>query len=101
MSRLGHNNTPRLFSASGLFGWIDLVASHRGVLLSLTGRNYDTEGHLHRDSALANLLLSEAQRLSGLLKEAIAASADVDPRQSGLGSEASLRDPKQRRRWHA
>jgi hypothetical protein len=90
-----------LFSASGLFGWIDLVASDRGVLLSLTGRNYDTEGRLHRDSALANLSLAEARRLSGLLKEAIAASADADPQQPGLWSEASLRNPKQRRGWHA
>jgi hypothetical protein len=82
---------PRLFSTAGTFGAIDIVASDRGLLLSLTGRNYDTQGCLHRDSALANLSISDAQRLSGLLKEAIAASEEPDPRQPGLWSESTLR----------
>jgi hypothetical protein len=73
-------STPRLFSASGTYGEVDIVASDRGVLLSLTGRNYDTMGALHLGSALANLTVSDARRLSGLLQEAIAVSQDANPR---------------------
>jgi hypothetical protein len=96
------SGTPRLFSTAGTFGEVDIVASDRGLLLSLTGRNYDTMGCLHRDSALANLSLADAQRLSGLLKEAIAASEEADPRQPGLWSETTLRHVGARRgRRHA
>ena len=35
---------PRLFSTAGTFGEINLVGSARGVTLSMTGRNYDTDG---------------------------------------------------------
>ena len=91
------SSTPRLFSTAGTFGEVDIVASDRGLLLSLTGRNYDTMGCLHQDSALANLSISDAQRLSGLLKEAIAASEAADPRQPGLWSEATLRNVGARR----
>jgi hypothetical protein len=86
------SSTPRLFSTSGTWGEADIVAQDRGLLLSLTGRNYDTAGCLHQDSALANLSLSDAKRLSGLLKEAIAASEESDPRQPGLWSDATLRN---------
>jgi hypothetical protein len=89
---------PRLFSAAGTFGEVDIVASDRGLLLSLTGRNYDTQGCLHRDSALANLSLSDAQRLAGLLKEAIAASEDADSRQPGLWSDTTVKPVSGRRR---
>jgi hypothetical protein len=84
-------STPRLFSASGTYGEVDIVASDRGVLLSLTGRNYDTMGALHLGSALANLTVCEARRLSGLLQEAIAVSQDADPHQPGLWSEVTAR----------
>jgi hypothetical protein len=90
--------TPRLFSTAGTFGEVDIVASDRGLLLSLTGRNYDTQGCLHQDSALANLSISDAQRLSGLLKEAIAASEESDPRQPELWSDSALRAAGGRRR---
>jgi len=84
-------STPRLFSASGTYGEVDIVASDRGVLLSLTGRNYDTMGALHRGSALANLTVADARRISRLLQEAVAVSQDADPRQPGLWSEATTR----------
>jgi hypothetical protein len=91
VSQLTPNSTARLFSTSGTWGEADVVASDRGVLVSLTGRNYDTHGHLHRDHALANLSVSDAIRLSHLLNEAVAASQDADPRQPGLWSETTLR----------
>lgn len=80
-------STPRLFSASGTYGEVDIVASDRGVLLSLTGRNYDTMGALHLGSALANLTVPDARRVSRLLQEAIAVSQDAHPHQPGLWSE--------------
>jgi hypothetical protein len=96
LKQTGLSNTPRLYSTSGTFGEIDIVASDRGVTLSVTGRNYDTLGRLHLGNALANLSVSDAQRLSGLLSEAIAVSQDADPRQPGLWSEATLRNTGRR-----
>jgi hypothetical protein len=84
-------STSRLFSASGTYGEVDIVASDRGVLLCLTGRNYDTMGALHLGSALAKLTVSDARRVAGLLQEAIAVSQDADPHQPGLWSEATAR----------
>jgi hypothetical protein len=83
-------STPKLFSASGTYGEVDIVASDRGVLLSLTGRNYDTIGALHRGSALANLTVADARRISRLLLEAVAVCR-ADPRQPSLWSKATTR----------
>jgi hypothetical protein len=92
----GLSSTPRLFSTAGTYGEIDIVATDRGVTLSVTGRNYDTMGRLHLGNALTNLSVADAQRLSGLLQEAIAVSQDADPRQPGLWSEATLRNTRRR-----
>jgi hypothetical protein len=87
-----------LVATAGTFGEVDIVACDRGLLLSLTGRNHDTQGCPHQDSALANLSISDAQRLSGLPKEAIAASEDSDPRQPRLRSDSALGAAGGRRR---
>lgn len=65
------HNTSRLFSTSGTFGEVQIVASQEHVTVDMQTRNYDTTGHLHCDHALANLSLIAAMRLRDLLDEAI------------------------------
>ena len=79
----GLSSNARLFSTSGTFGSVDFVATYRGVLVSLTGRNYDTLGYLHRDSALADLSINDAVHLSQLLNEAVQAAQDAERIRSG------------------
>ena len=85
------SDPPRLFSTAGTFGEINLVGSARGVTLSMTGRNYDTDGRLHCSNALANFSTAEAQRLHCLLGQALAAAEDATLDQPGLWSDATLR----------
>ena len=80
----GLSSNARLFSTSGTFGSVDFVGTHRGVLVSLTGRNYNTLGYLHRDAALADLSFHDAVRLSHLLNEAVQAAQDAELSRSGL-----------------
>jgi hypothetical protein len=68
-----------LFSMSGLFGDIQLVATSRDVVLDLYSRNYDCEGRLRRHYALASLPLKDAQRLRDLLDRAIACAEQSTP----------------------
>jgi len=69
-------STTRLFSTCGTFGAVDLVASSRGVVLSVLGRNYGTTGRRQDYNALAGLSVAEARRLRRLLDEAIAVAED-------------------------
>jgi hypothetical protein len=89
--RLPQHNTSRLFSSSGTFGEIQIVAGQDHVIVDVQARNYDTSGHLHRDHALANLSLASAARLRDLLDEAIthAHSVTLDTRQTALWSPAT------------
>jgi hypothetical protein len=79
------NRRPILLSSAGRWGAADIVGTGHGVTLSLTGENYDVTGWLRSSSALANLSLDDARRLSGLLNEAIAFCEDTaDQRQDAL-----------------
>jgi len=80
----------RLFSTCGTFGEVDLVASSRGVVLSVMSRNYDTTGRLHEDGALAGLSVAEARRLSRLLDEAIAVAEDCVVDQPDFWSDPTI-----------
>ena len=73
------DSQPRLLSTGGTWGEIDLVASHRGVTLALTGRNYDVAGHSHTSEALAHLSPAEARRLSYLLHQCVAVAEAASP----------------------
>ena len=92
MPQLYQHNTPRLFSTAGTFGEVDIIATDHGAIFTLTGRNYDTSGHLYRNTALANLSAADAHRLASLLREAVAVSEEVysDSRQAALWSDATF-----------
>ena len=85
-----NTNTTRLFSTRGSFGEVDLVASSRGVVLSVAGRNYDTTGRLQKDNALAGLSVPDARRLHRLLDEAIAVAEDCVVDQPDFWSAATI-----------
>ena len=82
---------PRLYSTSGTFGEITVIAASESIVVDATTRNYDTAGHLHREHALARLSLSAAARLRDLLSAAIdhAQSGLLDVRQTSLWSETT------------
>jgi hypothetical protein len=91
MSRLSNPTTASLQSMSGTFGEFQIVAAQKTVILDLQSRNWDVEGHLHRDSALAHLSVPEASRLRDLLTDAIICAETPDSRQPGLWSDATAR----------
>jgi len=96
MAQLQPASTSRLFSISGTNYEADVVASSRGVLLSVTAKNYDTLGHMYRGNALAALSLSDAIRLRHLLDEAIAVAKDTPPAQPGIWFNATVSDVARR-----
>jgi hypothetical protein len=76
---------------AGSYGELQIAATHCAVVLDVHARNWDTEGQLHQDTALAHLSISDAARLRDLLNEAIVAAENADPRQPGLWSDATAR----------
>jgi len=82
---------PRLWATSGTWGEAEIVGSSRGVLVSLSGRNYDTFGHQRISSALASLTPAEARRLAHLLREA-SAVADIATPDHRVWSDATVAD---------
>jgi hypothetical protein len=99
MQRLiAHTTTASLRTTGGTWGQVEIASTPEHVILDIRARNYDTTGHLHRDTALLNLPLETAVRLRALLGEAIEASLDCEPRQPGLWSNATLETIAHRRR---
>jgi hypothetical protein len=99
MRQLSADTMPaRALSTAGTWGEIQIVPCYESIVLDVQARNYDTSGHLHRDHALASLSLTTAIRLHALLGQAIQAAVDVEPRQPGLWSEATMRGGALRRR---
>jgi len=90
-------STTQLRSLADTFGEAQIVALPSRVVLDLATRNYDTQGHLHRDSALASLSLETAIKLRDLLSEAITAAAGMPEVQPGLWSDATHADFARRR----
>jgi hypothetical protein len=84
-------STGFLRSLDGTFGEAQIVALPSRVILDLQTRNYDTIGHLHRDSALADLAIATAIRLRNMLDEAIVAASDAPPVQPGVWSPVTSR----------
>jgi hypothetical protein len=82
-----------LRSTAGTWGQIQIATTPDSVVLDIATRNYDTQGHLHRDYALANLSIDTAIRLRALLGEAIESALDASAaeRQPGLWSDATMR----------
>jgi hypothetical protein len=94
MSRLTHHTataSPRLFSTSGTFGEVQIVATPRSVVLDIQSRTRDCDGYERCHYALANLSLNEVHRLRDLLSEAIIVAESADARQPGLWSETTTR----------
>lgn len=89
MSGCRQSNTSNLFSVSGTFGELQVVASGDSVVVDVQSRAYDTTGRLHRDHAATRLPLRIAMRLRDLLDRAIVVSADFAPRSRGAGSNAA------------
>jgi hypothetical protein len=94
MSRLTHHTatgSSRLFSTSGTFGEVQIVATPRNVVLDIQSRARDCDGYERCHYALAKLSLNEVHRLRDLLNEAIIVAESADARQPGLWSETTRR----------
>jgi len=85
-----------LFSTSGTNYEADIVASSRGVRVSLTAKNYDTHGFPHVAAALANLSASDARRLAHILREAAATADTALPSQPGIWSNSTIENVARR-----
>ena len=73
------NRAPQLFSTGGTWGEAQIVAISDAVVIDLTGRRYDRQGHLGQEHAAVRLPLVVAMRIHALLAEAITAADGLEP----------------------
>ena len=73
------NRAPQLFSTAGTWGEAQIVAISDAVVIDLTGRRYDRQGHLGQEHAAVRLPLVVAMRIHALLAEAITAADGLEP----------------------
>lgn len=71
--------------------YVQLIASHDGVLIDLTARKYDTLGCRRMEHATTRMSLRDAEELRAALDDAIAESYAIDhPAQPPLWSDATV-----------
>jgi len=77
MSQHSIRITPTLCSLSGTFGEIQVVAAANRLIVDIAARNWDTAGHLHRQSAVLSLPLDDAISLHTAIGQAIVVASDT------------------------
>ena len=76
---------------NGAFGDVQVVATHKHVLLDVQGEHYASDGHVVRDHGMLSLGIRDAMRVRDLLDKAIADAEGAAPARcdwsdaSGLG----------------
>lgn len=85
------HSTGFLRSIGGAFGEVQVVAVFNRIFVDLQTQNYDTDGFLNKNHALASLPLDAAIQLRDLLSEAIVAAENARPHHPGIWSDATNR----------
>jgi hypothetical protein len=72
-----HAYTSALYSLDTPRAEFQVVVTHGNIVLDVQTRHFASDGHEHRQYAIADLSLKDATRLVRLLNEAIAASGNA------------------------
>jgi hypothetical protein len=91
MAKFTQINTSGLQSMSCLYCGLQVVSSSGVVLPDVQTRNWNSEGQVRRNCALAHLFVHETRRIRDLLSAAIIVAKTAEPRQPGLWPETPTR----------